>query len=454
MRFLGSFVFLIGALSVGAYAYFPSNHIYKVRLEQLQTNVGGTTAAATPAAPSAPTARTFSPGPSILQTISDAISTKASDPKQAKAETLVKVAEQANGTVAEAQPSQASAPAGAWRTVVTNESADARRAAPKANDYQARYELVRSLQGELSRVGCYQGDVDGDWGPGSKRAASEFLRKVNATLPVDTPDYILLTLIQGHADKACGVDCSAGKSLGANGHCVPNVIVARGPERGTLLGRKTLDKVDAASKAWTSETTVARAIEIVPPPQRAHEAGAPQVAAAAIAAAAPAAQDTPAEPQAGRGKPMPGMMAIGAPPPPAEEIVAAPVAPAVAAVTTPPLPAVAPKTTRTPRRQAKLSVDGDSLDILADPRKPVEPAAPSAAGLPQAPAKQATTTHGERSSRGVQRPAPVRAAAPARVRAVQAPSRWRNADTVRTTQGRVRRGSPQHNLMLSLGGVF
>jgi len=66
-----------------------------------------------------------------------------------------------------------------------------------------RDDLVRALQRELNRVGCYSGDIDGDWGPGSKRAMSAFIDRVNASLPVEEPDYILLSLVKGHKGLGC-----------------------------------------------------------------------------------------------------------------------------------------------------------------------------------------------------------------------------------------------------------
>ena len=47
----------------------------------------------------------------------------------------------------------------------------------------------------------------------------EFTDRVNATLPLDQPDYVQLTLIQSHSDKVCGA-CPAGQSLSASGCCV------------------------------------------------------------------------------------------------------------------------------------------------------------------------------------------------------------------------------------------
>ena len=71
-----------------------------------------------------------------------------------------------------------------------------------------REELVRNLQREFKRVGCYHGDVDGSWGVGSKRAMGAFTDRVNASLPVEQPDFILLTLLQGQSGAICGKDVS------------------------------------------------------------------------------------------------------------------------------------------------------------------------------------------------------------------------------------------------------
>lgn len=98
-----------------------------------------------------------------------------------------------------------------------------------------RQDLVRSLQRELRRVGCYYGEVDGDWGAGSRRAMIQFTERVNASLPTEQPDFILLTLVQGQTGTVCGRGCPSGQSLGDTGRCLPNAVVAqsrRTPSRG------------------------------------------------------------------------------------------------------------------------------------------------------------------------------------------------------------------------------
>jgi hypothetical protein len=101
-----------------------------------------------------------------------------------------------------------------------------RLASSKPVDEDARRELTRDLQKELRRVGCYDGEISGYWGAASKRAMSAFTDRVNATLPVEEPDYILLTLVQGHAAQACGKSCPAGQSMSGDGKCIANSVLA------------------------------------------------------------------------------------------------------------------------------------------------------------------------------------------------------------------------------------
>ncbi len=65
--------------------------------------------------------------------------------------------------------------------------------------------VIRNMQIELRRVGCYHGRIDGDWGPASRFAMAAFTKAVNAALPTDRPDDILLTLVRRHAGTACGL---------------------------------------------------------------------------------------------------------------------------------------------------------------------------------------------------------------------------------------------------------
>lgn len=73
----------------------------------------------------------------------------------------------------------------------------------RAIDPTDRATLARALQRELKRVGCYQGEISGVWTTSSRMAMKTFNEHVNATLPVDNPDPVLLSLVQGRRERAC-----------------------------------------------------------------------------------------------------------------------------------------------------------------------------------------------------------------------------------------------------------
>ncbi|KAB2850858.1 MAG: hypothetical protein F9K44_03585 [Hyphomicrobiaceae bacterium] len=103
----------------------------------------------------------------------------------------------------------------------------------------AHAELARAIQTHLTRVGCYAGPVSGVWSEASQRAMKDFNSRVNASLPVDQPDEVLLALVENYKDTACG--CLAGESL-VNGRCAP----LRAPTQAQV--RKTAPIVKEARK--------------------------------------------------------------------------------------------------------------------------------------------------------------------------------------------------------------
>ncbi len=148
--------------------------------------------------------------------------------------------------LADPEPSQPVPTSGRWASVTrTEEPATPRRAAAPASgknftslrpgDPDARAQLVRDLQYELKRVGCYSGEVHGSWNPGTKHAMKLFTDRVNATLPLEEPDYVLLTLVQNEKPGTCGRGCPEGQLASEDGRCLPRAIVAqqRGGRKGT-----------------------------------------------------------------------------------------------------------------------------------------------------------------------------------------------------------------------------
>ena len=114
--------------------------------------------------------------------------------------------------------------------VVTNASVDAdpltRLDSAQPANGEAYYALVRDLQRELRRLGCYWGEIDGSWGPGTRRAMSTLMGRVNATLPVNEPDYILLALARSQTDQACRKPCPAEEHyVSDTGQCQPRALL-------------------------------------------------------------------------------------------------------------------------------------------------------------------------------------------------------------------------------------
>lgn len=146
--------------------------------------------------------------------------------------------------------------------------------APQRNDQ--RLALTKDIQRELNRVGCYTGNIDGEWNAQTRQAMKTFVDRVNATLPIDAPDHILKTLVSGHPGDACGKSCPAGQTA-SNGRCLPTQIQAQAP-RGKLDGTRTSNEVPR----------VARKIERQPEQQ--------EVAAVPVPVPVPKPRDKPAAP--------------------------------------------------------------------------------------------------------------------------------------------------------------
>ena len=109
-----------------------------------------------------------------------------------------------------------------WQTIVSA-STSANELSP--HDPDARLELVLEIKQELRRLGCYRGRLDGSWESATRNAMKELIDRVNATLPIDQPDYVQLTLIQSQPDGLCDA-CPTGRSLSASEGCRGSAAVA------------------------------------------------------------------------------------------------------------------------------------------------------------------------------------------------------------------------------------
>jgi hypothetical protein len=123
-----------------------------------------------------------------------------------------------------------------WQTVITVEAGGDWPTRINIAKPGGNRELTQALQLELKRMHCYDGPIDGEWLLQSKRAMRAFLERVNASLPIDKPDRILLTLIKGHVAAAYGQVCPEGQSLVADGRCLPVAT----PAAALVVGTPTL----------------------------------------------------------------------------------------------------------------------------------------------------------------------------------------------------------------------
>lgn len=342
----------------------------------------------------------------------------------------------AAGASQSAQPAQAVAPApSTWSTVVTTDQQEQnRKQTAKLGDAATNAQLARDIQTQLQRVGCYGGEITGTWTPQTKTAMSAFMDRVNATLPVDEPDYILLMLVQGHKSQACSAECKSGEVAVEGGRCLPKAVVAQNARK---TQRAAEAKVASLNKSGTSKTHITVASNepkprpVVETPQK------PLVAQPkALAAAGPEVlpwatrEPNPAKP---RPDPLPGMMAVGARPAPANQTW-----PGVAAPTSPPVPV---PTLELPQEQLAANIPGEPAQAPVIPK--AKPGSKSKAAGARPGAQQKKFYAARRSSPNSYAPRPKRPR-----------TEYASASQPRYRRFGPSRGSVQYTFIHPLGGFF
>ncbi len=102
--------------------------------------------------------------------------------------------------------------------------------------------LTRALQRELKRVGCYSGDINGVWTTSSRLAMKAFVDHANASLPIHSPDPVLLSLVRSHPAGVCAAPCPPGRV------CEP-IETSPAPTQEQARGAGTATAVTAAAAA-------------------------------------------------------------------------------------------------------------------------------------------------------------------------------------------------------------
>lgn len=140
---------------------------------------------------------------------------------QAKAAADAKAAEQAQ-LAAQKAKEQAQQQAAAAEQERVNLAAAAPGAAPASTASQAGTnvasltpattpaELSRSVQTELGRVGCFSGQVDGNWNTSSQRSLSQFNRYAGTKLDVKVASTDALDTVKSKPSRVCPLVCEHG----------------------------------------------------------------------------------------------------------------------------------------------------------------------------------------------------------------------------------------------------
>jgi uncharacterized caspase-like protein len=74
-------------------------------------------------------------------------------------------------------------------------------------------EIVRALQHELKRVGCFGGTVDGQFDPGTRAAFAEFAKLAVVSAASAEPDLEMVRLVRRFDKRVCPLKCAAGEKI-------------------------------------------------------------------------------------------------------------------------------------------------------------------------------------------------------------------------------------------------
>jgi len=221
MRSIVGLLLMFLGLGVGVHAYYPDTlekHVHFAKVSRILTPTSHRTLDTNAIAP---VARTFSPGHNMAKIDRAEHGANVSTVSQSTSPILNSAPKivRTNGWDAKVVRRPAAITGGSSRSLDGRELSGSER-----------WRLVRDLQTELRRVGCYSGKLDGSWGAGSKYAIRAFLQNLNSTLPTDQPDHFMLSLLRSQQGAVCGKPCQHGYTKSSSGRCLPYAITAQTPE--------------------------------------------------------------------------------------------------------------------------------------------------------------------------------------------------------------------------------
>lgn len=161
---------------------------------------------------------------------------------KADAETEQRKAAEARKAVTSAEKTAALTPATAPAPAPVNGALDAGQIA-----------LVRPIQGELQRLGCYAGN-DGDWtSAATRRGVARFVQYAKLASAPDAPNGPLLDDLKARHDRLCPSECAFGE-VEAGGRCV-----AKTCGRGEVLSRTGVCVARPAARRETAVNAAPKA---------------------------------------------------------------------------------------------------------------------------------------------------------------------------------------------------
>jgi hypothetical protein len=260
-------VLILAGIAVAAYTVSSSPQ--RDLAPQVATGHGGDTAMTAPApAPSIPPAASAAPVPTAAR-VADALPQPSPPPSPPESAAFA-AENDATPAAPGPSPSRAERLAAAQPTppVAIGEAHPRRpvgdsKAGPPLN----RPALVREIQ----RIGCYQGNPSGVWTPAVRDAIKVVTERVNASLPIEQPDPVLLAMVQSQEKGVCSASCPAGQTPAAGGRCLPSALAAsavaasaaatRSAKERPSKAQARADQVGAAAPARTGSTPNVAALQ-------------------------------------------------------------------------------------------------------------------------------------------------------------------------------------------------